>query len=294
MWKDVLRLQLDIGLALTELGCGLALARTLDRACAQGSGAQPVISIPGFTAPERSLAYLTRFLNRNGYDAHSWGLGVNSGPTARGFTAHVDELASGLRHRVQTLADRNGRGVALIGHSLGGVYARELALRLQPDIDRVITLGAPIFPAESFTRHNTILRLMGERQTGLPLDEVFVDAGTTHWPAQQPDIPCVAIVSPIDGAVSERYALIPQATVECSRAPAVRENVRIVTSHAGMAVNPLTLLVLTDRLAADITDWRAFNPARYRDLLRLPAHHRPGADRRRRFAGIGRRTRDRA
>lgn len=158
----------------------------------------------------------------------------------------------------------------MIGHSLGGVCARELAVQLAPDIDRVITLGAPVFPPESLRRHNAVLRRMGERQMGRPMQQVFVDAGTRHWPAHQPDIPCVAIVSPIDAAVSEPYALIPQATVEQSSAPAIRENVRIVASHGGMAVNPRILFAVADRLCADTDDWHPFNQRRLLRLLAPP------------------------
>jgi pimeloyl-ACP methyl ester carboxylesterase len=267
MLKDVLRLQLDMGLTLAELGWGIASTWSINNICPQGNSSQPVMLIPGFNAPERSLGHLTRFLNRNGFDAHGWGLGANSGPTAAGFDAHVKQLANSLRPRIRMLANRHGRGVALIGHSLGGVCARELALHLQPDIDRVITLGAPVFPRESLRHHNTLLRVMGERQMGLPMEDVFTDAGTTHWPAHLPDLPCVAIVSPIDAAVSEPYALIPQSTVDCSVAPAIRENVRIVASHGGMGVNPRILLTVADRLCADVNDWQPFDHRRLRDLL---------------------------
>lgn len=267
MWKDVLRLQCDIGLALSELGVGLALSRTIDRRCPRGNSSPPVVMIPGFTAPEQSMNYMARFLNRNGFDARSWGLGANRGPIDTDFATHVKQLAGELVEPVQALADQHGRGVALIGHSLGGVYARELALHLQPWIDRVITLGAPIFPQESLRKHNAVIRRMGELQTGRALHEVFVGAGTAHWPAQDPGIPCVAVYSPIDGAVSEPFAAIPRSIIDASGAPGIRENVRIVASHAGMPVNPLILLAVADRLCADVNNWQDFNLRSYRDFF---------------------------
>jgi pimeloyl-ACP methyl ester carboxylesterase len=270
MLKDLLRLQLDMGLTMTELGWGLTMSRSLDRICTKGDGAQPVMLIPGFNAPENTLGNLARFLNRNGFDAQPWGLGVNAGPRKEGFDAHVEHLANKLRHRVQALANRHSRGVALIGHSLGGVCARELALHLEPYIDRVITLGAPIFPLGSLRRHNSVVRMMGERQMGRPMEEVFIDAGTRHWPAHKPEMPCVAIVSPIDAAVSEPFALIPQSIVVSSRAPAIRENVRINASHGGMGVNPRILLAVADRLCADADDWQPFDYRRLRLLHPFP------------------------
>lgn len=268
MLRDVLRLQIDLGLTIAELGWNMAMPRsTINSICKQGDGAQPVILIPGFNAPERSLGHLTRFLNQNGFDAHGWGLGTNSGPSATGFDIHIEELAEQLRPRVRALADLHGRGVALVGHSLGGVCARELAMHLQPDIDRVITLGAPTFPRISLERHNSILQMIGERQMKVPMKSVFVDAGTRHWPANKPNLPCVAIISPIDAAVSEQYALIPQSIVHDSRAPAIRENVRIVASHGGMGVNPRILLAVADRLCADPNNWKPFDHSSLRALL---------------------------
>ena len=274
MLKDVLRLQLDMGLTMTELGWGLAMSRSLDRVCAKGDGAQPVMLIPGFSAPENSLGNLGRFLNRNGFDAHGWGLGVNTGPKSEDFDAHIEQLAEKLRPHVRILANRHDRGVALIGHSLGGVCARELALHLAPDIDRVITLGAPVFPHDSLPRHNSFIRLMGERQMGRAMEEVFTNAGTRHWPANEPKIPCIAVVSPIDAAVSEPFALIPQKTVESSKGPAIRENVRIVASHGGMGINPRILFTVADRLCADANDWQPFDHRLLGKLLPLGARCR--------------------
>lgn len=266
MLIDAWRLQLDMGLSMAEFGWSLTKTRALDQHCKQGDGARPVMLIPGFNAPENSLRHLAVFLNRNGFDAQGWGLGPNLGPSAAGFDAYIEDLASSLRPKIRALSDKHNRGVALIGHSLGGVCAREIALQLHPYIDRVITLGAPIFPFESLSYHNSILRWIGERQMRRGMSEVFVNAGTEHWPAYQPAFPYVAIVSPIDAAVSEEYALIPQSIVNSSDAPAIRENVRIVASHAGMGVNPRIFLTVADRLCADVDNWQAFD---HRCLLAL-------------------------
>jgi len=80
--------------------------------------------------------------------------------------------------------------------------------------------------------------------------------------------------------VNEAYALIPQAIVDSSEAPAVRENVRIVASHGGMGVNPRILFTVADRLCADALDWQPFD---HRRLLRLIDFSRPA-----RSTGFGR------
>ena len=95
----------------------------------------PVLVLPGFTASDRSTAPLRAFLRTHGYWVHGWGLGRNMGPTAA--------IVDGIEQRLVTLHQRHGVKVSLVGWSLGGIYARELA-RLHPEsVRQVITLGSP-------------------------------------------------------------------------------------------------------------------------------------------------------
>src|SRR5262245_25274750 len=100
----------------------------------RGDG-HPVLVFPGLAASDFSTLPLRRFLRRQGYWTHSWRQGFNFGP--RNGVLHA------CRERVKQLAQRHGQRVSLLGWSLGGVYARELAKEL-PDLTRcVITLGSP-------------------------------------------------------------------------------------------------------------------------------------------------------
>src|SRR6476469_7484762 len=78
-----------------------------------------VIDVPGWLAAEVTNAPLRRFLARLGHDARSWGLGVNRGRPERD--------ARLLANKVLTAAAESGRPVALVGWSLGGLVAREVA-----------------------------------------------------------------------------------------------------------------------------------------------------------------------
>ncbi len=70
-----------------------------------------------------------------GYEVRGWSLGRNLGPTSE----VLDELPAML----SDLAAQTGGPVSIIGWSLGGIYAREMA-RLHPAlVRRVITLGSP-------------------------------------------------------------------------------------------------------------------------------------------------------
>lgn len=110
---------------------------------APGSGA-PVMAIPGFSAPEASMAPLCAYLRVLGYDARGWGMGINRG-------GHPDKLAEVLQPRVAALAKRVGHPVHLVGWSLGGVIARELARQDRTSVASVVTLGSPVIGGPIYT-----------------------------------------------------------------------------------------------------------------------------------------------
>src|SRR5689334_2262040 len=102
---------------------------------AKGSG-QPIIVLPGFCAPEFSTARLRQFLKRQGFAVTSWNCGTNYGPTRTAF-AH-------LERRIAETCERHGSRVSLVGLSLGGTMAREMAKRRPDCVARIVTLGSPI------------------------------------------------------------------------------------------------------------------------------------------------------
>src|SRR5688572_24630167 len=96
----------------------------------------PVLVLPGMGVGDWTTGRLRRYLRARGFDARGWGLGRH----------HPDVPATldRMLPRLEALALERGRPVALVGWSLGGVVARELA-RLRPDlVSRVVTLGAPV------------------------------------------------------------------------------------------------------------------------------------------------------
>ena len=263
MLADLLKLQVDVLGAQGELAAAL-LSDGMLRAIAPVSDQPvPVITVPGFLASETSMSRLNRFLNNRGFNARSWGLGRNLGPQGTSWGAHMDHVVAQLGDRIRALADEASAPVALVGQSLGGVYARELALRLEGDIDRVIMLGAPTFHPYKTNRHNRLIASFGywlNRQTAT---EFAGRDGMLHWEADRPDLPCVAIHSPIDGIVDEDACHIPGYIVSASGGHSPRENIRVISSHIGMCVNPLVLLAVADRLLADRNDWQPFDPRAY-------------------------------
>src|SRR5207245_2909651 len=96
-------------------------------------------------ASDVSTAVLRRFVRRLDYQVAGWNLGRNRGPTERVIGELPSELAA--------LAERTGRPVSLIGWSLGGIFARELARRRPEQVRQVITLGSPFALTDARQSH---------------------------------------------------------------------------------------------------------------------------------------------
>ncbi len=116
-----------------EFNASLLLSPLLMRA-PRGDG-HPVLALPGFLASDLSMAPLRRYLSELGYDAHAWEMGRNT----RGLT----QMRAGLRDRLSAIHATTGRKVSIVGWSLGGIYARDLALWAPEMVRSVITLGSP-------------------------------------------------------------------------------------------------------------------------------------------------------
>lgn len=151
---------------------------------------QPVIVIPGLLSSDRATALLRRSLARAGFVAEGWGQGMNTG-------ARPAQIAR-LERRLQEMAALAGQPVVLIGWSLGGLYARVLALR-HPDACRlVVTLGSPF---SGDRRANNAWRAYEA------LNDHKVDAAPfAEDPAVKPPLRTIAVWSKRDGIVAPACA----------------------------------------------------------------------------------------
>jgi pimeloyl-ACP methyl ester carboxylesterase len=199
----------------------------------------PVLVIPGFMAGDRSTAALRAVIRSNGYWTHAWRLGRNLGPTP--------EAVDGLRDRLLELHARHGRRVTLVGQSLGGIFARNLAREHPHSIRQVITLSSPFrLRADDETSLSWVAERLGFRPPASP-----------EWQVLEEDrppltVPATAIYTRTDGIV--RYYMCIEA-----EGP-FRENIEVRGSHSGLAYNPATLIAILDRLAQPENDWRPFRP----------------------------------
>lgn len=151
---------------------------------------QPVMILPGFGAHPARMRHMATALEAAGHMVYDWGLGFNLGPTPENFAF--------LIARVARIARQHGETVALVGWSLGGLFAREIAKR-QPDaVSRVITLGTPF----SGDRHANNAWRAYQMITGHPVDAPPIEADFSV----KPPVPTIALWSPRDGVVAPRSA----------------------------------------------------------------------------------------
>jgi pimeloyl-ACP methyl ester carboxylesterase len=223
------------GRALLELAA-LGPAYPLLRRAPLGDG-HPVLVLPGFVATDFSTRALRAFLRSRGYGAHGWGLGRNLGPSV--------EVRAGLAARLGELRRRYARRVSLIGWSLGGVYARELARRFPDDVRQVITLASPFRDLDA-TNVPRALGAVARRRA--PADAVARRAAL----AEPLPVPATAIVSRSDGVVAWRSC--------CEEEGPERETIEVESSHFGIGHHPVVLLTIADRLAQPEGAWRPFRP----------------------------------
>lgn len=219
----LLLLETRLGLEIASLALAYPrLRRTLPR----GSG-QPVLVIPGFGMSDRTIAPLLAALRHLGYAAHGWGLGRNLG-MRRGVK---EQLATRLRE----LHEQHELAVTLVGWSLGGVFARELARHQAQYVRRVVTLGSPINGHPDANNMVTLFRLANRGQP------VKTDLDGFARRIVPPPVPCTAVYTKTDGIVAWRA---------CLEDPAPNtENVEVRGSHLGLPFNPQVLRVIVERLA---------------------------------------------
>jgi hypothetical protein len=199
----------------------LGSRRRLVATAPRGDG-HPVLVLPGLLAGDFSTLPLRRFLRAIGHDARGWGLGVNVGPT--------DALRRKLDDLLLATRGAHGQRVSLVGWSLGGIYARELARA-----HRRLTLDMSAWRAAFFDRQGRSLRdahdLRAYLRTPVP-------------------VPTTSIFSRTDGIVHWQSCLETEGPQ--------RENVEVESSHTGMGFHAAVLTVVADRLAQPDGTWRPY------------------------------------
>jgi pimeloyl-ACP methyl ester carboxylesterase len=228
---------LELPRALAE-GALFASAERILRWLPAGDG-HPVVVLPGFLGDDHTTGALRYHLRCLGYVTHGWRLGRNLGPTA----AVVD----GLARLVTGLSERHGCAVSLVGWSLGGIYARELAYT-RPDLVRtVITLGSPFRALDaSDTRADSWYRRYANMHLASYRPPTYVP------PTGPLEVPSSAVYTRTDGVVAWRDCIQPSGPHS--------ESIEVVGSHCGLGHHPAVIYAVSDRLARPEGEWAPFRP----------------------------------
>ena len=218
-----------------------------------GNG-HPVLVLPGFTASDRSTQPLRTALRSKGYWVHGWDLGPNIGPH--------EYIIEGVARRLETIEQRHGAPVSLIGWSLGGVYARELARAFPHAVRQVITLGSPFrFRSGDRGFGSRLYDAIGPRRDPL--------AGRLPEEKRPPlPVPSTSIYTRTDGVV--RWHACSTRPVRAARTS------RSTAPTPGSPSTSRRWWPITDRLAQPAGEWEPFRPPLpLRHLFPRPASWRP-------------------
>jgi pimeloyl-ACP methyl ester carboxylesterase len=212
----------------------LALMASLGRiqAAAPRGQDETVMVVPGVATDDGWTARLRTYLSAIGYDAVGWGLGRNRGNVPKLIPAVIQQTAG--------LAADRGQPVRLVGWSLGGYLAREVARERPELVDRVITLGAPIVGGPSYTTSAP-----GYIRKGYDLEQI---RQTVLERERQPiEVPVFAVYSRSDGVVAWR------ACIDRFDSPRV-EHHEVRASHLGMVNSPRVFRLVADLLARPLSE----------------------------------------
>ena len=197
----------------------------------------PVIIFPGLSASDSSTVPLRHYLGTLNYKVSGWNQGFN-------FGARAGVLDTVSRQVIDTF-EATRQPVSLIGWSLGGVYAREIAKMLPHMVRSVITLGTPFSGSPRSTNAWRIYELTSGRKI----------EGESHkydLPGAPP-VPTTSVFSRTDGIVAWKASI-----QKPSKLNPHTENIEVLASHVGLGLNPSAWWAVADRLSQPAGQWKPF------------------------------------
>lgn len=227
----------EIARAITEVGISIPFRKWI-KTGQKGDG-HPVLVLPGFMASDVSTTPLRKYLAKIGYNAIPWEFGRN--------IANINHLKL-LVDKLDAIHEEYGEDVSIIGWSLGGVYARQIAKKRPHLVRQVITLGSPFRGVNKANNAAWIYDILIERKK---IEEAAPEL-LLEFPKPAP-VPTTAIYSKEDGIVPWELCMEEEETY-------YRQNIQVRGSHLGLGINPSVLKIITDRLQYTEATWQPFVP----------------------------------
>lgn len=186
---------------------------------------RPVLVIPGLLSTDVATSILRKYLNKIGFNALAWELGRNLG---RFETLEI------LIEKVKKIEKEYQNKVILIGWSMGGIFAREIAKQIPESIDQVLTMGSPFADVYAPNYARWVFELLNKGTT--PNEEII-----NQLPCPAP-IKTTALFSKTDG-------IVPWAACMEMKEDSLHKNVEIYSCHIGMGMNPDVLITVKESLS---------------------------------------------
>lgn len=240
----------EAGRALTELGINYPY-QSFVKCENDAADGHPVMILPGFMSTKASTKMLREYVAKLGYPVYDWGMGRNYGKM---------EYMAALVERLETIKNKHEQKVSLIGWSLGGVFAREIA-KAKPDLVRqVVTMGSPF---QDITHPNNVAWIYTLISGGKRVEDTDW-ALLENMPKPAP-VPTTAIYTKEDGIVPWRVCR------ELQESP-IHQNIQVRGSHFGLGVNSSVFWIIEDRLKYEKHNWQHFKADNYmKELLFYPS-----------------------
>ncbi len=240
----------EAGRALTELGINYPY-QSFSKCNQEESDGHPVMILPGFMSTKASTKMLREHVTKLGYPVYDWGMGRNYGKM---------EYMAALVERLEKIKEKHEQKVSLIGWSLGGVFAREIA-KAKPDLVRqVITMGSPF---QDITHPNNVAWIYTLISGGKRVEDTDW-ALLENMPKPAP-VPTTAIYTKEDG-------IVPWQVCRELQEDALHQNIQVRGSHFGLGVNSSVFWIIEDRLKYEKHNWQHFKANNYmKELLFYPS-----------------------
>ncbi len=214
-----------------------ARMRLMDKTTLPRGDGHPVVIFPGLAADHRSTGPLKDLCGQLGYAAYDWGRGFNTGPQG-----DVDAWLDALASHVSEMTASHRQTISLIGWSLGGIYAREIAKKLRARVRQVITIGTPFAGTAQQTHAAWVYRLLNGQHP------VFGEALMARL-RTAPNVPTSSVFSRSDGVVAWQSCIQGGNRADT-------ENIEVDGSHCGLGWNAHVLSVIADRLQQPEDGWQ--------------------------------------